>query len=180
MVRSDTARSARRLEAVSDEARSSPAGARHTLPDRYGPGRKELAVSAALVLVGFVVWFAGSPGATSWLFGVEPPRWPEFGSALDLFRVAIVIGALALVGGFVFHRGFYLWGVALSLHGPLGKGLSVYRMYLEGLGLVGGTRAIVGYAIISAMLFVFAIACYTALSALGAGVRYLLGRGARR
>lgn len=148
------------------------------MPDRYGPGRRELTVFAALILIGFLVWFAGSPGVTSRLFGVDLPRWPQFGSPLDLFRAAIACGAL--VSGFVFTRGFYLWGVALGLHGPLVEALTVYLMYQDGIGLVGGTRGIVGYVVISAMLFVFAISCYTAISALGAGARYLLERRARR
>lgn len=152
---------------MSDEARSSPAGARRELPDRYGPGRKELAVFAALVLVGFAVWFAVSPGVTSWLFGVDPPRWPDY-----LLRTAIAYGVLALVAGFVFPRGFYLWGLALNLHGPVVEALTIYRMEQAGVDWVlGGTQDIVGYIVPSALVFCFTVCCYTAASAAGAGLR---------
>jgi hypothetical protein len=131
-------------------------------------------VFAALVLVGFLVWFARWPGATSWLFGVELPRWPEFGTPLDLYLTAIVCGALALVAGFVFPRGFYLWGLALNLHGPVVEALTIYRMEQAGLdGVVGG---IVGYIVPSALVFCFTVCCYTAAAAAGAGLRVGGGR----
>lgn len=136
---------------------------------------------AALVLVGFIVWFAASPNVTFILTGVYPPRLPGSDPPLSFFRTAIVCGALALLGGAAFPRGFYLWGAALALHGPLAQGLTVYLGYREGVDmLVGGARGIAGYVVLSAMLFVLAIFCYTVLSALGAGARYLLGRWARR
>lgn len=150
-------------------------------PGRYRPGSKEALVFAILVFVGFAAWFAWSPGMAYRLFGVELPGLPRTDSIpLSLLRVPVSCGALALVGGFVFSRGFYLWGLALTLHGPFVEGLTVYLMYQEGLGLVGGTRGIVGYAVISTGLFVFTIFCYTFLSSVGAGLRLLLARGSRR
>ena len=133
---------------------------------------------AALVVVGFLVQFAGSLGATSWLFGVEPPGWPE-----SLLRKAISYGALALVAGFVFPRGFYLWGFALNLHGPVVEALMIYRMEQAGLdGVVGGTQNILGYIVLSVLVFWFTVCCYTAAAAAGAGLRVasrrLVGRPA--
>lgn len=161
------------------EARSAAEGAWGDL-DRYRPGRREALIFVVLVFVGFLVWFTGSPGIAYRLFGVDLPGLPRVDSTLlSLLRVPISCGILALVGGFVFPRGFYLWGVALGLHGPFVEGLTVYLMYQEGLGLVGGTRGVAGYVVISAMLFVFAILCYTVLSATGAGTRYLAGRTVR-
>ena len=158
------------------EARSASRAGREDA-GRYRPGRKEFFVFAALVPVGFLLWFADSPGVTSRVFGLDLPCVPRSDSPLDMFRVAIVCGALAVVAGFVFPRGFYLWGVALALYGPFVEGLTVFLMYQDGIGLVGGPPGILGYAAISAMLFVFAVVCYTALSSAGAGARHLLGRG---
>ncbi len=89
-------------------------------------------------------------------------------------------GALALVAGLAFPRGFYLWGVALGLHGPFVEALTVYLMYQEGIGLVGGAPGIVSYVVLSALLLVFAILCFTVLSAIGAGARYLLRQATGR
>ena len=68
-----------------------------------------------------------------------------------------------------------LWGIALGLHGPFVEGLTIHLMARDGIELAGGTPGIVSYVVISAMLLVFTILCYTALSAMGAGARYLLG-----
>ena len=160
-------------------------GARTSLPtgrevlDRYGPGLRELAVFPALVLLGFVVWFATSPGILSMALGLDLPRW-AYGGPSSIFFAPGVYGALALACGFALPRGFYLWGFALGLHGPFTEALTVYLMYQEGVGLVGGTSGIVGYVVITAILLIFAILCYTALSAIGAGARFLLGYAIRR
>lgn len=143
--------------------------------DRYGPGKRELTVFVALVFLGFVVWFAGTPGSTSMVFGVDLPRWAQHDPPLSLLFVPAMCGALALVAGFVFDRGFYLWGTALGLHGPFVQGLTVHLMVQDGIELAGGGPGIVSYVLISAVLFVFTIFCYTALSAMGAGTRHLLG-----
>lgn len=144
------------------------------------PGKKEPIVFVALVFLGFLVWVAGSPGFTSRVFGVDLPRWAQYDPPLSLFFVPVVCGALALVVGFVFSRGFYLWGIALGVHGPFVQGLTVHLMAQDGIGLVGGRPGIVSYVLISVMLLVFTIFCYTVLSAIGAGARYLLGRRADR
>ena len=133
-----------------------------------------------LVSLGFLVWFAGSPGLTSRLCGVGLPRWASDGSPLYPFFVPVVCGALSIVSGFVFPRGFYLWGIALGLHGPFVEGLTVYLMEKEGYGLVGGTQGVLSYVAISAMLFVFTILCYTLLSTLGMALRYPVARATSR
>ena len=143
--------------------------------NRYGPGRRGLIVFVALVLLGFVVWLAGSPGFASRVFGVDLPRWAQDDPPLFLFFVPVVCGALALAAGFVFTRGFYLWGIALGLHGPFVEGLTIHMMARDGIELAGGTPGVVSYVLISAMLLVLTVLCYTALSAMGAGARYLLG-----
>ena len=157
------------------EARYSWSGGGRGGLDRYGPGKRELIVFVALVFLGFVVWFAGSPGRTSMVFGVDLPRWAQYEPPLSLFFVPVACGALVLVAGFVFTRGFYLWGIALGLHGPFVEGLTVHLMLQEGIELAGGRPGIVSYILISVMFLVFTIFCYTALSAMGAGARYLMG-----
>jgi hypothetical protein len=157
------------------EAQPSASGAGRGVLDRYGPGKRELTVFVALVFLGFVVWFAGTPGSTSMVFGVDLPRWAQYDPPLSLLFVPVVCGALALVAGSVFDRGFYLWGIALGLHGPFVQGLTVHLMVQDGIELAGGRPGIVSYVPISVMLLVFTIFCYTALSAMGAGARYLLG-----
>jgi len=129
----------------------------------------------ALVVLGVVVWFAGAPGISSWVFGVDLARWAQDGPPLSLFFVPVVCGALALVAGVGFDRGFYLWGLALGLHGPFVEGLTVHLMARDGIELAGGRPGIVGYVVISAVLLVFTVLLYTALSVMGAGARYLLG-----
>lgn len=128
-----------------------------------------------LVFVGFLVWFAGSPGFTSRIVGLDLPRWPQDDPPLGLFFVPAACGVLALVSGFVFPRGFYLWGVALGLHGPFVEGLTVHLMYRDGIELVGGTPGIASFVVISAVLLLFQILLYTLLSSAGAGARYLPG-----
>jgi hypothetical protein len=142
------------------------------------PGWKEAAVFPVLAVVGCVLWFAASPGVTAALFGVCMGPWsPDlpFVSA-----ASVACGAVALAGGFIFPEGFYLWGAALVLHSPFTQGLSVYVMEREGVGLVGGTRGLVGFAMITAVLIVFAAFCYTVLSAIGVGARLLIGHRAYR
>lgn len=137
------------------------------------PGWKEAAVFLVLAVVGCVLWFAASPGVTAALFGVCPGPWSP---ALPFVSAAsVACGVVALAGGFVFLKGFYLRGVALALHSPFTQGLSVYAMEREGVGLVGGTRAL-----ITAVLIAFAAFCYTVLSAIGVGARLLIGRRAHR
>jgi hypothetical protein len=67
-------------------------------------------------------------------------------------------------------------GVAPALHSPFTQGLSVYVMEREGVELIGGTRGLVGFATITAALIAFATVGYTALSAVGMGVRLLAAR----
>jgi hypothetical protein len=101
------------------------------------PGWKKAAVFLILVVVGCALWFAASPGVTSALFGVCLGPWSP---NLPFVSVAsVACGAMAMAGGFVFPKGFYLWGVALAIHSPFTQGLSVYVMEREGVGLVGGT-----------------------------------------
>jgi hypothetical protein len=65
---------------------------------------------------------------------------------------------------------------ALPTHSPFAQGLTVYMIDKEGYGLYGGTQGAVSYVVLSAVLFVFTILCYTALSTLGMALRYLVGR----
>lgn len=104
------------------EARYSSSGAGRGVLDRHGPGKRGLIVFVALVVLGFVVWFAGSPGFASRVFGVDLPRWAQYDPPLSLFFVPVVCGALALVAGFVFVRGFYPWGIAWASAGPSSRG----------------------------------------------------------
>ncbi len=76
--------------------------------DRYGPGKRELTVFMALVFLGFLVWLAGSPGFASRVFGVDLPLWAQYDPSLSPFLGPVVCGALAVVAGFAFDRGFYL------------------------------------------------------------------------
>ena len=97
------------------------------------PGWKKTAVFLILVVVGCALWFAASPGVTSALFGVCLRLWSP---NLPFVSVAsVACGAMAMAGGFVFPKGFYLWGVALAIHSPFTQGLSVYVMEREGVGL---------------------------------------------
>lgn len=74
----------------------------------------------ALVVIGFMVWFAASPGLASRLFGVDLGLWnPDLPLVPE---ASVACGMVALIGGFVFPRGFYLWGAALALHSPFTQG----------------------------------------------------------
>ena len=73
-------------------------------------------------------------------------------------------------------RGFYLWGIALSLYAPFAEALTIYLMHREGLWSGIGPGGITSYAASSAVNFVLAALCYTALSALGMWARRLSGR----
>lgn len=130
-------------------------------------------VFSLLVVLGFLFWFAASPGVASMLFGVSLRLWNPNLPFISLTQ--IMCGVVALVSGFVFPRGFYLWGVASALHSPFTQGLSVYLMEREGVELVGGTEGLVSFARITAVLIAFATACYTALAAIGTGLRLLAG-----
>lgn len=67
-------------------------------------------------------------------------------------------------------------GHRLGLRGPFVQGLTIHLMARDGIELAGGTPGIVSYVVISAMLLALTILCYTALSAMGAGARYLRAR----
>jgi hypothetical protein len=142
---------------------------------------RELVVFAALVVLGLLAWFAGSPGIMARLFGVDLSPLSPGNPYLPLLFTLMVCGVLALVAGFAFPKGFYLWGVALNLHGPFVQVLTIYLMQKEGTEwLVGGTQSAIGYVVLSALLFLFTVLFYTALSALGAGARYLSRRMTRQ
>lgn len=140
----------------------------------WRPGWREAAVFSLLVVFGFVVWFAASPGITSMLLGVNLDFWSPNLPFISLTQ--ILCGVAALVGGFVSPRGFYLWGIALALHSPFTQGLSVYLMEREGVELVGGTEGLVAFAVMTAVLISFATFCYSMLSAVGMGLRLLARR----
>jgi len=63
---------------------------------RWRPGWREAAVFLALLVIGFVLWFAASPGVASVLFGVD----------LGLWSPNLPFVSVALMSGFVFPRGF--------------------------------------------------------------------------
>lgn len=147
-------------------------------PVRFRPGRKGLAVFVLLSVAGTLVWFADRPYLTSGLVGFDVPDLSPDALNLGLFFVPVVCGALALASGFLFPQGFWLWGIALALHAPFTEGLTVYFMYQEGIELAVADRPgeLIGYAVLVAMLIAFAALCYTTLSALGMGLRYMAGR----
>ena len=107
---------------------------------------------------------------------MDLPRWAQDDPPLFLFFVPVVCGALALVAGIVSDRGFYLWDIALGLHGPFVQGLTIHLMVQDGIELAGGRPGVVSYVLISVMLLVFTKFCYTALSAMGAGNDVGFGR----
>ena len=94
-----------------------------------------------MVVLGLLVWLLGSPGISSRLFGVElgPLNPPDDPMILGLFFTPLVCGALALAAGFAFPNGFYLWGLALNLHGPFVEVLTIYLMRRSGIELVVGS-----------------------------------------
>lgn len=145
---------------------------------RFRPGRKELIVFVCMSALGALVWLAKSPGFASRLFGVGLPSLVPDGLAFNLFFVPAVCGLLAFVGGFVFPKGFWLWGIALALHAPFTEALTIHWMYQDGLKLpaADGPGGIINYGIFLAGLIFFAAFCYTVLSALGMGLRYLTKR----
>lgn len=149
-------------------------GGRGTGAFRWRPGWREAAVFLALAVLGLLVWFAGAPGVTAELFCFDPGPWNPNLPFVSLTQISL--GVAALAGGFVSPRGFYLWGIALAAHSPFTHGLSAHALERDGVEFVGGTRGLVEFALITAVLIAFATFCYTALSAVGAGLR-LLARG---
>ena len=77
---------------------------------RYRPRPRELAVFAALVILGLVVWPATSPGIATGFFGMDLSPLNPTDPVLDLFFTPLACGALALLADFAFPKGFYLWG----------------------------------------------------------------------
>ncbi len=141
---------------------------------RYRPGAREVVVFIALVVIGLLVWFVDSPGLTEGLLGARSPFWDSVSLALDLYLNPIIYSVLALISGFVFPRGFYLWGIALPLHAPFTEALTAAMMEQQGLQLVGGTQQLISYAVISLVILVFTMVVYTVFSAAGMGLRYLV------
>ena len=80
----------RERERMQGEAQPSASGAGRGVLDRCGPGKRELTVFVSVV------------------FGLDLPCWAQYDPPLSLFFVPVVCGALALVAGIMFDRGFYL------------------------------------------------------------------------
>lgn len=134
-------------------------------------------VFAVLVILGLLAWLAGSPNIAATLFGVHLSPFNPTDPLLSMFFTPLICGALALLAGFAFPKGFYLWGIALNLHSPFAQGLTSYLMEKQGIEwLVGGIRGLVSYVAIAVTLFFLTILCYTALSAVGLGMRHLSRR----
>ena len=165
-----------RSNGLEGEAQSAPAWTGRGGRSSYRPGLKELVVFAALVVLGLLVWFTGSPGVATRLFGVSLSPWVPADPLTFSFFTPVVCGVLALLAGFALPRGFYLWGIALNLHSPFAEALTFYLMKREGLELPGGTQGVVTYVVIPAVLFVFTVLFYTALSSIGMGARRLAMR----
>ena len=120
----------------------------------------------------FSARFAGAPGVTAEPLCVGPGLRNPGLSIVSLAQT--LLGAVALVGRFVFPRGVYFWGIALALHRPFAEGPIVYAVEGERVDRVGGTRGLVAFAAIAAMLIAFALFCYALFSAAGMGPRYLV------
>lgn len=116
--------------------------------------------------------FAGAPGVTAKPLCVGPGLRNPDSPTVSLAQ--ILLGAVALVGGFAFPRGIYFRGIALALHRPFAEGPIVYEAEGGAAELVGGTRGLVAFAAIAAMLIAFVLFCYALFSAAGMGPRYLV------
>lgn len=138
---------------------------------RYGPGRREAIGFILLTFLGFAAWLVQSGHVIATLLGMET-LWGYMDVGLFPL-VFLVCGLLSFLGGVLLPKGFYLWGVAVYLHAPFAEVMVVSAMEREGVGLADGDAGIASYAIISAMLIVFAMILLTGLSALGMGARYL-------
>lgn len=153
-------------------------------PERYWsgiwrPGGRELLVFASLAVVGFLIWEVGPTTRLTSLLGADPVE--AFGDPLNFWLYTLVEPALrcavALAAGFLFPRGFYLWGLAVAVHTPLTIFLLQRRAVREGVDLiVGGLEGLLSYALIEAMLTAVAVALYTVFAGFGVLGRYLAER----
>lgn len=142
------------------------------------PGLRGVFVFAALVVVGFGIWLASSPGVAERLFGFDLPAWPTWME--DSFFLLILVwtglrSGVALSAGFLFPRGFLLWGLAIVIHTPLTQWLTARAMIQEGIDpFVGGTEGMLNYLIIDTLLTAMMAVFYTCLAGAGALARYLI------
>lgn len=132
------------------------------------PGWRQAVIFVLLVLVGLGTW-AFSVTAAPFL---SPPVF-LFEMALDTGLAFYAL--LALAAGFVFSKGFYLWGIAIVFTHPFATLIDTAHMQAQGADIVrGGAMGWVGYAVVLVMLTVTTAVLTTVLSTMGAGLRLVL------
>ena len=132
------------------------------------PGWRQATFFVLLVLLGLGVWAFRIPAG----FYFNPP-----GILDEAFDTGVVLYALlALAAGSVAPRGFYLWGVAVVLSHPFAAlALAAYQQ-AQGADIVrGGAQGWVSFAFVLVMMTFTTAMLTTVLSAMGAGLRLLLG-----
>lgn len=147
----------------------------HYFSSIWRPRIRDLFVFAALSVLGFLVWEINPSTTLTNALGITLEA--ELEGPLRFFLLRLVEPALrclvALLAGFLFPRGFYLWGMAIAIHTPLSTALTHRAAAQEGITIVqGGVGELLGYAAVVVMFSTVAVFAYTTFAGVGVLVRY--------
>lgn len=142
----------------------------------WRPRLRELLVFVALAVLGFLIWEINPSITLTNALGID--RATALEEPLNFFLLGLVEPALrclvVLVVGFLFPRGFYLWGLAIAIHTPLSIFLLNRAAAQDGIEIIqGGIEGLLGYVVIEAMFTLMAAFFYTIFAGIGVLMRYL-------
>lgn len=137
----------------------------------YLPGRREAALFAGLALLGLLVWALSTPSVAGYFLG---ERFYRAAYSFPFYFGLPLYASLALLAGFFFPKGFWLWGAALFCLTPIADAALAWWVEAR-VGDVPGQAplASVSYALTLVMMAFGLGVAATLVSALGAGLRVL-------
>jgi hypothetical protein len=137
----------------------------------YLPGRREAVLFAGLALLGLFAWALSTPSVAGYLLG---ERFYRAAYSFPFYFGLPLYALLALLAGFFFPRGFWLWGAALYCLAPSANSALAWWVEARGGGVLDeGPLATVAYALTLVLMAVDLGVAATLVSALGAGLRVL-------
>lgn len=142
--------------------------------------RKWVLASLATAVVGLVIWIFATPAIAGELFGREAYEaaysWPIF-RFFGLPSLALV----SAVVGYIFPRGFWLWGITVvCLHPVANIVLDLYQQSRGAFGPSGlETPEVMGLVFVRVMIFVVLAVLCTFSASMGAALRLLIKRWSR-
>jgi hypothetical protein len=142
----------------------------------WRPRVRDLLVFSALAILGFLLWQINPSTLLTNTLGIDLgaalAKNPLYGLLLGLIGPALRC-MVALAAGFLFPRGFYLWGLAIAIHTPLSILLLNRLAAQDGITLItGGLEGLLSYAVIEAISTTVAIFFYTGFAGVGVLSRY--------